>query len=91
MAKELRVIIERMVEINDDTFEIIAPLFIRKKTQTETTQPSSFMFHPFLHCSNMQPNARSSFYGLAGWHTKADMMRAVYEGIVFGHLSQVEK
>lgn len=31
MAKELRVIIERMVEINDDTFEIIAPLFIRKK------------------------------------------------------------
>jgi CRP/FNR family transcriptional regulator, anaerobic regulatory protein len=31
MAKKLRVIIERMVEINDETFEIIAPLFIRKK------------------------------------------------------------
>lgn len=31
MVKELRVIIERMVEINDETFEIIAPLFIIKK------------------------------------------------------------
>jgi CRP-like cAMP-binding protein len=31
MAKELRVIIERMVEINDEIFEEIAPFFIRKK------------------------------------------------------------
>jgi L-xylulokinase len=55
------------------------------------TQPSSLIFHPFLHGSNVQANARAGFYGLAGWHTKADMLRAVYEGIVFGHLSHVEK
>lgn len=52
---------------------------------------SSLIFHPFLHGSNVQSNARAGFYGLGGWHTKADMLRAIYEGIVFGHLLHIEK
>src|SRR6266540_4693611 len=33
---------------------------------------------------------RAGFYGLAGWHTRADVLRALYEGVVYGHLSQIE-
>ena len=51
---------------------------------------TSIIFHPFLYGSNVQSAARAGFYGLAGWHTRADMLRALYEGVVYGHLSQIE-
>ena len=51
---------------------------------------TSIIFHPFLYGSNVQPAARAGFYGLAGWHTRADILRALYEGVVYGHLSQIE-
>lgn len=49
------------------------------------------VFHPFLYGSNVQPEARAGFYGIAGWHTKAHLLRALYEGVVYCHLSHVEK
>jgi L-xylulokinase len=39
----------------------------------------------------VQPTARAGFYGIAGWHTKAHLARALYEGVVFGHLNHIEK
>jgi L-xylulokinase len=57
--------------------------------QTDKNLP--MLFHPFLHGSNVQSNARAGFYGLGGWNTKADMMRAIYEGIVFGHLNHIKR
>ncbi|QIP13867.1 carbohydrate kinase [Spirosoma aureum] len=52
---------------------------------------SPIVYHPFLHGSNVHANARAGLYGLAGWHTRADILRALYEGVVFSHLSHVEK
>jgi L-xylulokinase len=52
---------------------------------------SNIIFHPFLYGSNVQPTARAGFYGVAGWHTRAHLLRALYEGVVFGHLSHIEK
>jgi L-xylulokinase len=52
---------------------------------------SNIIFHPFLYGSNVQSNARAGFYGLGGWHTRAHMLRALYEGVVFCHLSHIEK
>lgn len=49
------------------------------------------IFHPFLYGSYVQPTARAGFYGVAGWHTRAHLLRALYEGVVFGHLSHIEK
>jgi L-xylulokinase len=46
-------------------------------------------FHPFLFGSNVQANARAGFYGLAGWQTKSHLLKALYEGVVFGHLSHI--
>ena len=52
---------------------------------------SDIIFHPFLFGSNVQASARSGFYGIAGWHTKSHMLRSLYEGVVYGHLSHLEK
>jgi L-xylulokinase len=52
---------------------------------------TNIIFHPFLYGSNVQPTARAGFYGIAGWHTKAHMARALYEGVVYGHLNHIEK
>jgi L-xylulokinase len=52
---------------------------------------ANVIFHPFLYGSNVQPTARAGFYGVAGWHTRAHLLRALYEGVVFGHLSHIEK
>ncbi len=49
------------------------------------------VFHPFLYGSNVQATARAGFYGLVGWHTRAHVLRALYEGVVFGHLAHVER
>ena len=59
----------------------------------ESLPPGStnIIFHPFLFGSNIQPSARAGFYGIAGWHTRAHLLRALYEGVVFGHLSHIEK
>ncbi len=52
---------------------------------------TSVIFHPFLFGSNVQASARAGFYGVAGWHTKVHLLRALYEGVVFSHLTHVEK
>ena len=52
---------------------------------------TNIIFHPFLFGSNVQPTARAGFYGVAGWHTRAHLLRSLYEGVVFGHLSHIEK
>ena len=52
---------------------------------------TNIIFHPFLYGSNVQPTARAGFYGVAGWHTRAHLLRALYEGVVFGHLSHIRK
>ncbi|MEZ4768571.1 MAG: FGGY-family carbohydrate kinase [Caldilineales bacterium] len=49
------------------------------------------IFHPFLFGSNVQANARAGFYGLGSWHTKAHVLRALYEGVVYGHLDHVDR
>jgi len=49
------------------------------------------IFHPFIYGNNIQPTARAGFYGLGGWHQRADLLRAILEGVCFSHLSHVEK
>ena len=46
---------------------------------------------PFLFGSNVSQYAKGAFLGLSGIHTKAHMLRAVYEGVVFCHKYHIEK
>lgn len=43
------------------------------------------VFLPFTLASNVHPLAKASFVGISSHHTRAHLMRAVYEGIAFGH------
>ncbi len=47
------------------------------------------LFLPFLYGSNAGPRASGAFLGLHGWHTRAHLLRAVYEGVAFSHRTHV--
>jgi L-xylulokinase len=48
------------------------------------------IYHPFLYGAQQDGNARAGFYGVAGWHTKGHLVRAVLEGVAFGHRQHIE-
>lgn len=48
------------------------------------------IFLPFLYGSNDHPHAQGSFIGLNERTTKSELIRAVYEGIVFAHKAHVD-
>jgi L-xylulokinase len=52
---------------------------------------TDILFHPFLFGSNVQASARAGFYGVAAWHTRAHLLRALYEGVVYGHMNHIAK
>lgn len=61
--------------------------------QVEAIDPgdSKVIFLPYLNGTSDEPLAKGSFIGLTTYHTKAHMLRAVYEGVVFNHYNHVEK
>ncbi|WP_118135614.1 FGGY-family carbohydrate kinase [Oceanicella sp. SM1341] len=42
-------------------------------------------YHPYLYGSSFDDHAQGGFYRLAGWHTRAELLYALFEGVVFGH------
>lgn len=48
------------------------------------------IYHPFLYGAQQDGNARAGFYGIAGWHTKGHLVRALLEGVAFGHRQHIE-
>ena len=57
--------------------------------ESASLELSSPLYHPYLYGSPMNPRARAGFYGIAGSHTRADLARAVLEGVAFGLRSHV--
>jgi L-xylulokinase len=49
------------------------------------------VFLPYLYGSNANPAAKASLVGMAGWHARGDVLRAIYEGVVFGHRWHVQR
>ncbi|MET4633414.1 FGGY-family carbohydrate kinase [Kaistia defluvii] len=49
------------------------------------------IYHPFLYGSQQSGSARAGFYGIAGWHTRAHLLRALFEGVAFEHKRHVER
>ncbi len=54
-------------------------------------EESSILFLPFLYGSNVDADVKACFLGITGRHTKAHMLRAIYEGVVFSHKTHVER
>jgi len=54
-------------------------------------EESNIIFLPFLFGTNVSSDSKSAFIGLKGWHTKAHVLKAVYEGIVLSHRYHLER
>lgn len=65
--------------------------YINAMVGSVTADESCPVFLPFLMASNVHPNAKACFVGLSNYHTRAHMMRSVYEGIAFSHRYHFEK
>lgn len=52
---------------------------------------SDVYYLPFLYGSNAHPLAKAGFVGMTNYHTKAHMIRAVYEGIAYSHKMHIER
>ncbi|TCU12567.1 FGGY-family carbohydrate kinase [Rhizobium sullae] len=48
------------------------------------------LYHPYLYGAQQDGHARAGFYGVAGWHGKGHLVRALLEGVVFGHRQHIE-
>jgi len=59
--------------------------------KSTSVNESEIIFLPFLFGTNADADAKSCFLGLCSWHSKAHMLRAVYEGIVFSHKMHIDK
>ena len=53
-------------------------------------RPDDPLYHPYLYGAQQDGHARAGFYGMAGWHTKGHLIRALLEGVVFGHRRHIE-
>lgn len=54
-------------------------------------EPSRLTYHPFLYGSPYGETADAAILGLRGWHSRADVVRALYEGVVFSHHVHVDR
>ena len=61
------------------------------KMVEETPYKDTVMFLPFIYDTNVNIDAKAAFIGLQGEHTKAHMMRALFEGVVFCHRMHIER
>jgi len=58
---------------------------------TMEPQDQDVVFLPFLFGSNYNARAKACLIGMGSHHTRAHIVRAVYEGIVFCHLVHIGK
>lgn len=54
--------------------------------EERSKQPSEIVFLPYLFGSNLGNNLPGGLIGLRGHHDMADIVQAIYQGIVFSHL-----
>ena len=79
----------KLLEINGNTHNI----YEHCSNLVAETKPSDadIVFLPFLYGNPVDMDAKACLFGLDGRHTCSHVMRAVFEGIVFGHRWHVER
>ncbi|MDF7641024.1 carbohydrate kinase [Bifidobacterium sp. ESL0784] len=59
--------------------------------QQEDADFTQVLYTPFLYGSNSDPDAMASFVGLGSTTTRMQLVRAVYEGVVFAHRQHIDQ
>jgi L-xylulokinase len=63
---------------------------IDEEVAAAVASPRDVWFTPFLYGSPLGDDTSAGFVGLRGWHRRADMLRALFEGVVFNHKMHVD-
>lgn len=68
-------------------------IYTQLNEEAASVQPedSCPIFLPFIMASNVHPNAKGTFIGINAYHTRAHIVRSIYEGIAFCHRWHYEK
>jgi L-xylulokinase len=74
-----------MNKMGDDFFS-----WLENQVNSVAPEPSGVIFLPFLYGCNAGKDLPASFYGIKSEHTRAHLIRAVYEGIIFSHKTHIE-
>lgn len=59
--------------------------FVNHEIEKILDQNTEIYFLPFLYGSPVPGINGSSFIGIQGWHNRAHLLKAVFEGVVFNH------
>ena len=57
----------------------------------EAAEKSSVFFLPFMYGTNVNLDAKAAFIGLSGNDRLPDLLRAIYEGVIFAHMYHIER
>jgi L-xylulokinase len=63
---------------------------IERGVRAASGRPREVWYLPFLYGSPIDNQASAAFVGLRGWHSRDDMARALFEGVVFNHLWHID-
>lgn len=64
--------------------------FVNREIEEILEEDSRIYFLPFIYGSPHGDQASAAFIGLRGWHRRAHMLKAIYEGVVFNHKTHVD-
>ncbi len=65
--------------------------FCDQEVEHTSAEDTEIICLPFLYGNNCGGNARAAYIGMEGHYTRKDILRAIYEGIVFSHRTHIEK
>lgn len=65
--------------------------YLEANLEQEDADFTQVLYTPFLYGSNSDPDAMASFVGLESTTSRMQLIRAVYEGIVFGHRQHIDQ
>ena len=65
--------------------------YLAKLADSVKPEDSDVYYLPFLYGSNAHPLAKAGFVGMTNYHTKAHMVRAVYEGVAYSHKNHIDR
>ncbi|MCP8883201.1 carbohydrate kinase [Devosia sp. XJ19-1] len=74
-----------MADVPGDRFGLASELVSTVQASDDTP-----IYHPFLYGAQQNGRARAGFYGIGGWHGRAHMLRALFEGVVFEHARHID-
>lgn len=64
---------------------------VNKMVATIPPELCDIYFLPFLYGSNAHPLGKGAFVGLTMYHTKAHMLRSIFEGVVYSHRTHIDR